>query len=79
MAGIVEAALENNEIEMLRATQLRIAEVLDYETTLARDLASLSKRLMEISKEIAALEAAQVKEADDHVSEESAEFDIDEI
>src|SRR5690625_260674 len=62
---IAEAAESGTQLDQLIALRRRIAETLDADTTLARDLASLSKRLMEISKEIEQLEAQELEEARD--------------
>lgn len=59
---IFEAAQSCNQEAMLVATRDRIALTLDNPDTPARDLASLSKRLMEISREIEKLQAAEEEE-----------------
>ena len=62
---IAEAAEGGTQLDQLIALRRRIAETLDADTTMARDLASLSKRMMEISKEIEQLEAQELEEARD--------------
>lgn len=62
---IYEAAESGSQLEQLIALRRRIAATLDADTTLARDLASLSKRMMEISKEIEQLEAQEAEQAKD--------------
>lgn len=60
--SVKEAATTGTDRELLVALRDRIAEDLDSRSTLARDLASLSKRLMELQREIKAI--------DDHVEQE---------
>ena len=62
---ISEAAEHGSQLDQLHALRRRIAAALDSDSTLARDLASLSKRMMEISKEIEQLEAQEKEEARD--------------
>lgn len=60
---ILEAAEAGSRIEELRAMRRRIARALDDPNTPARDLAALSRRQLEIGKEI---EAIVVAEDEDH-------------
>lgn len=60
---ILEAAELGSRIEELRAMRRRIARALDDPNTPARDLAALSRRQLEIGKEI---EAIVVAEDEDH-------------
>jgi hypothetical protein len=60
---ILEAAEAGSRIEELRAMRRRIAKALDDPNTPARDLAALSRRQLEIGKEI---EAIVVSEDEDH-------------
>lgn len=60
---ILEAAEDGSRIEELRAMRRRIARALDDPNTQARDLAALSRRQLEIGKEI---EAIVVSEDEDH-------------
>jgi hypothetical protein len=53
---ILEAAEQGSRIEELRAMRRRIAKALDDPNTPARDLAALSRRQLEIGKEIEAIE-----------------------
>lgn len=63
---ISEAASEGHtQRELLVAMRTRIAKSLDDQTTAARDLASLSRRLLEISREIDAIDVADRQEADE--------------
>jgi hypothetical protein len=60
---ILEAAEHGSRIEELRAMRRRLARALDDPNTAARDLAALSRRQLEIGKEI---EAIVVSEDEDH-------------
>ncbi len=60
--SIVQAAQSGTDRELLIAMRDRIAEDLDSRSTLARDLASLSKRLMELQREITAIAAREEQE-----------------
>jgi hypothetical protein len=61
--SILEAAEQGSRIEELKAMRRRIARALDDPNTPARDLAALSRRQLEIGKEI---EAIVVAEDEDH-------------
>jgi len=56
---ILQAAEEGSRLDELRAMRRRIATALDNPNTLARDLAALSRRQLEISKEIEAILIAE--------------------
>ena len=60
---ILEAAEQGSRLEELRAMRRRIARAMDDPNTPARDLAALSRRQLEIGKEI---EAIVVSEDEDH-------------
>jgi len=60
---IEEAAKAGSVLDELRLTRARIARTLDDPNCPPRDLASLSKRLMEIGREIEAIEAKNRQEA----------------
>lgn len=62
-ATILEAAEAGSRLEELRAMRRRIARAMDDPNTPARDLAALSRRQLEIGKEI---EAILVSEDEDH-------------
>lgn len=53
---ILEAAETGTRLDELRAMRRRIATALDDPNTAARDLASLSRRQLEIGREIEAIE-----------------------
>lgn len=54
---VFQAAESGSHRALLIATRDRIAAAVDSEFTLARDLASLTKRLTDIARELAAIEA----------------------
>ena len=60
---ILEAAEDGSRLEELRAMRRRLARALDDPNTPARDLAALSRRQLEIGREI---EAIVVAEDEDH-------------
>ncbi|MBF6133499.1 hypothetical protein IU501_10860 [Nocardia otitidiscaviarum] len=70
---ILEAAEQGSRLDELRAMRRRIAQALDDPNTPARDLAALSRRQLEIGKEIEAIEIAEdedrsvVADTDDEV------------
>lgn len=73
--SIVEAAAEDSARELLVAMRNRIAKTLDEPNCPARDQASLSRRLLEIRKEIEAIDAAAEQEAAESVVTEDEAFD----
>ncbi|GAA1891759.1 hypothetical protein [Williamsia serinedens] len=60
---ILESAESGSRLDELRAMRRRLARALDDPNTPARDLAALSRRQLEIGREI---EAIQVAEDEDH-------------
>lgn len=73
---VLEAAEAGSRIEELWAMRRRIARALDDPNTQARDLASLSRRQLEIGKEIEAIEIAEGE--DQSVVVNTADDDWDE-
>jgi len=71
---VVEAAKTGTTRELLAATRDRIAVAVDNPNTAARDLASLTKRLMETVREIEALDARDEQEAGASVEVSDGEF-----
>lgn len=61
--SILEAAEEGDRLEELRAMRRRIAKTLDDPNTPARDLAALSRRQMELGREIEVMESQVAEEA----------------
>ena len=70
---ISRASRSGSTRDALAATRDRIAAALDSDKTLARDLASLSKRLMEVMKEIEAIDARGDDEGGVHVEASSGD------
>lgn len=56
--AISRAAESGDSLEMLRALRLRLAKAVENERTPPRDLAALSRRLVDIDRDIKAAEAA---------------------
>ncbi len=63
--SIIEAVEAGDRLAELEATHRRIARAVQDESTPARDLASLTRRQMEISREIDALKHQLKEEADE--------------
>jgi hypothetical protein len=61
--SILDAAEAGSRIEELRAMRRRLARAMDDPNTPARDLAALSRRQLEIGREI---EAIVIAEDEDH-------------
>ena len=61
---VAEAAKAGLTREMLVAMQARIAKAVDDPNTAARDLASLTKRLVEVTRDIEAIDAKDSQETD---------------
>ena len=71
--SIIEAIEAGDRLAELEATHRRIGRAVQNEDTPARDLASLTRRQMEISKEIEALRRQQAEEgAEGAVSSDEA-------
>lgn len=71
---ILEAVDAGDRLSEMRLTHRRIAQAVQDESTPARDLSSLTKRQMEISKEIEALRRQVAEEADDGAVSGDEEF-----
>ncbi len=73
---VTSAASGGTTRELLVAMRDRVAKTVENENTPARDLAALSKRLMEIVRDIEAIDARESQEASDDGSEvEDGDFD----
>lgn len=72
---VVEAAQSGTTRELLVATRDRIATAVENPNTAARDLAALTKRLMETVREIESIDAREAQEAGEHVEVSDGEFD----
>lgn len=62
--SILQAAEQGDRLEELRSMRRRIAVALDDPNTPARDLAALSRRQIELGKEIDVLERAAQEEGE---------------
>ena len=71
---ITEAAKGGTTRELLAATRDRIAVAVEDPNTPARDLAALSKRLMETVREIEAIDA-RTEEAESHAEVSDGKFE----
>ena len=60
---VTEAAENGTQRELLVAMRTRVAKAVQSEATQARDLAALTKRLMDIVQEIEAIDARDEAEA----------------
>lgn len=76
--SVSDAAAFGTRLDELVQMRRVIARALDDEGTSARDLAALSRRQIEISKEIEVLRARE-QEADGHVEVTDEEFDASAI
>lgn len=72
---VVEAAQSGSTRELLVATRDRIATAVENPNTAARDLAALTKRLMETVREIESIDAREAQEAGENVEVSDARFD----
>jgi hypothetical protein len=72
---VTQAADAGTPRELLVALRTRIAKQVEDVNCPPRDLASLSRRLLEIAKEIEALDAAADQEAAESVIDEDQAFD----
>lgn len=61
--SVTKAAADGNRRELLVSMRGRIATAVEDPNTPARDLAALSRRLMEIAKDIEAIDAAEKQES----------------
>lgn len=73
---VSEAASTGNMRDLLVSMRDRVAKDVENANTPARDLAALTKRLMEIVRDIEAIDARANQEADEHDDEvEDGDFD----
>ena len=75
---VTEAAKGGSTRELLAATRDRIAVAVEDPNTPARDLAALSKRLMETVREIEAIDA-RMEEAGSDAQVNDGEFNADAV
>jgi hypothetical protein len=72
---VVQAAKDGNPRELLAAMRDRIAVAVEDPNTPARDLASLTKRLMEVVRDIEALDARAAEEAKENAEHPDEAWD----
>ena len=77
--SVFEAAQKGSTRELLEATRDRIAVAVEDEKTPARDLAALTKRLMETVREIEAIDAREQQEAEHGAEVGNGKFDPEDI
>lgn len=63
--GVLAAAEDGDRLELLVAMRARVATAVQNENTPGRDLAALTRRLLEIANEIKAIEAEREEDARD--------------
>lgn len=78
-ASVEQAAVANDRLAEMEQMRLVIARAIDNENTSARDLAALTKREIEISKEIDAEKRRRVEEGDGVIDSKEAPFDASAI
>jgi len=76
---VTQAAKSGTTRELLVATRDRIAVAVEDPNTAARDLASLTKRLMETVRDIEAIDAREEQEAGKGAEVTDSEFDAEAI
>jgi len=72
---VATATSEGDRLDVLVATQERIATAVDDADTPARDLAALTRRLLEINKEIDVLRVARLQTAQREQAASDQAFD----
>jgi hypothetical protein len=73
--SVTRAAAGGSRRELLVAMRSRVARAVEARETPPRDLASLTRRLLEIAKEIEAIDKAAEEEARDASAAADEEFD----
>lgn len=76
---ITEAADKGTTRELLVAMRTRIAQAVENQNTPARDLAALSKRLVEVVRDIEAIDAREHQEGTRRAPVGDARFDASAI
>ena len=79
ITSVLEAAEAGSRVDELVQMRRVIARAIDNENTSPRDLAALSRRQIEISKEIEALQRQKSEEATDAANVEDEQFDAEAI
>lgn len=78
MTSVTAAASGGTRRDMLEAMRDRIAIAVDADSTPARDLAALTRRLMDIAKELEAMDVEEAEDSEDAPTPD-AEFDASSI
>jgi hypothetical protein len=73
--SVSKAAADGDRRELLVAMRSRVATAVEDPNTPARDLAALTRRLLEIAKEIEAIDVAAAQEATENAEVPDAAFD----
>ncbi|WP_454199577.1 hypothetical protein [Nocardia sp. Marseille-Q1738] len=76
---VTDAADNGTTRELLVAMRTRIAKAVEDPNTPARDLAALTKRLVEVVRDIEAIDAREEQENDKRDSADDAAFDASAI
>lgn len=76
---ITQAASDGSTRELLVAMRTRIAKAVENENTPARDLAALTKRLVEVVRDIEAIDARERQEATKSADATDSIFDASAI
>lgn len=77
--SVADAARNGSTRELLEATRDRIADAVEDASTPPRDLAALTKRLMETVSEIEAIDARELQEAEHGAEVANGKFDPEDI
>ena len=72
---VTQAASDGSTRELLVAMRDRVARAVENPDTPARDLAALTKRLMDIAREIKAIDTQDTAEAGGRIDTRDEEFD----
>lgn len=75
--SVTKAAAEGSHLELLESMRDRVAKTVEDVNTPARDLAALTRRLMEITKEIESIIAAAEQEANENADVADEELDAE--
>ena len=76
--SVTQAAAEGSQRDLLVAMRDRVAQDVESPSTPARDLAALTRRLMEITKEIEVIDAKAAEEVGDGPTPDEA-WDADAV
>jgi hypothetical protein len=72
---VTSAAADGDRRDLLVAMRSRVATAVEDPNTPARDLAALTRRLMEIAKDIEVLDARELEEGEGGIGVPDADFD----